>query len=132
MRISLLQDSPGLLAINGFALPAKLAEKRKIIEEIAHNDVKKVSKTNLTLVLLITRLFAAIVTDGNQRRQVLLKTRRMAKERWNSTCPSADLKQILTYKINHNNFPSIFWVDTTFCSFYVDVLAGCLPHFILS
>ncbi|XP_023340108.1 RNA pseudouridylate synthase domain-containing protein 2 isoform X2 [Eurytemora carolleeae] len=33
-------DSPGLL-INGFPYPAKLAEKRKIIEEIAHNDVKK-------------------------------------------------------------------------------------------
>jgi len=30
-----------LLAINGFAVPAKLAEKRKLIEEIAHNDVKK-------------------------------------------------------------------------------------------
>ena len=44
MRISLLQDSPGLLAINGFALPPKIAEKRKIIEEIAHNDVKKVSR----------------------------------------------------------------------------------------
>ena len=39
----MLQD-PGLLAINGFAVPAaKLAEKRKLIEEIAHNDVKKVS-----------------------------------------------------------------------------------------
>ena len=39
-----LQD-PSLLAINGFAVPqtAKLAEKRKLIEEIAHNDVKKVS-----------------------------------------------------------------------------------------
>ena len=38
----MLQD-PGLLAINGFAVPAaKLAEKRKLIEEIAHNDVKKV------------------------------------------------------------------------------------------
>ena len=44
MRISLLQDSTGLLAINGFALPPKIAEKRKIIEEIAHNDVKKVSR----------------------------------------------------------------------------------------
>jgi len=32
---------PGLLTINGFAVPAKLAEKRKLIEEIAHNDVKK-------------------------------------------------------------------------------------------
>merc|ERR1719210_3236660 len=33
---------PALLAINGFAVPAaKLAEKRKLIEEIAHNDVKK-------------------------------------------------------------------------------------------
>merc|ERR1719445_1991788 len=34
---------PSLLAINGFAVPqtAKLAEKRKLIEEIAHNDVKK-------------------------------------------------------------------------------------------
>lgn len=31
----------GLLTINGFAVPAKLAEKRKLIEEIAHNDVKK-------------------------------------------------------------------------------------------
>jgi len=31
----------GLLSINGFAVPAKLAEKRKLIEEIAHNDVKK-------------------------------------------------------------------------------------------
>ena len=40
----MLQD-PSLLAINGFAVPqtAKLAEKRKLIEEIAHNDVKKVS-----------------------------------------------------------------------------------------
>ena len=37
----LLQDA-GLLTINGFAVPAKLAEKRKLIEEIAHNDVKKV------------------------------------------------------------------------------------------
>ncbi len=38
----MLQD-PALLAINGFAVPAaKLAEKRKLIEEIAHNDVKKV------------------------------------------------------------------------------------------
>ena len=36
-----LQDA-GLLTINGFAVPAKLAEKRKLIEEIAHNDVKKV------------------------------------------------------------------------------------------
>ena len=41
----MLQD-PALLAINGFAVPAaKLAEKRKLIEEIAHNDVKKVSRT---------------------------------------------------------------------------------------
>lgn len=30
-----------LLTINGFAVPAKLTEKRKIIEEIALNDVKK-------------------------------------------------------------------------------------------
>jgi len=35
-----VKDS-GLLTINGFAVPAKLAEKRKLIEEIAHNDVKK-------------------------------------------------------------------------------------------
>ena len=34
----------GLIALNYPPLPAaKLAEKRKIIEEIAHNDVKKVS-----------------------------------------------------------------------------------------
>jgi len=37
---------PGLLALNAAAgnfsaVPAKLAEKRKLIEEIAHNDVKK-------------------------------------------------------------------------------------------
>ena len=38
-----LQDTSGLLSVNGFVLPPKLAEKRKLIEEIAHNDVKKVS-----------------------------------------------------------------------------------------
>ena len=43
----MLQD-PALLAINGFSVPAaKLAEKRKLIEEIAHNDVKKVRHTLL-------------------------------------------------------------------------------------
>jgi len=36
-----VKDTAGLLTINGFALPAKLAEKRKLIEEFAHNDVKK-------------------------------------------------------------------------------------------
>ena len=46
---SLLQDSAGLLTINGFALPAKLAEKRKLIEEFAHNDVKKVSMIYFTI-----------------------------------------------------------------------------------
>ena len=44
----MLQDTAGLLTINGFALPAKLAEKRKLIEEFAHNDVKKVSKYTYT------------------------------------------------------------------------------------
>jgi hypothetical protein len=57
MRISLLQDSPGLLTINGFALPPKIAEKRKIIEEIAHNDVKKVSRHFLNPL----RVLAAVV-----------------------------------------------------------------------
>ena len=48
---SVLQD-PALLAINGFAVPAaKLAEKRKLIEEIAHNDVKKVSRTPFDYIL---------------------------------------------------------------------------------
>jgi len=36
-----VKDTAGLLTINGFALPSKLAEKRKLIEEFAHNDVKK-------------------------------------------------------------------------------------------
>ena len=44
----MLQD-PALLTINGFALPAKLAEKRKLIEEFAHNDVKKVSMIYFTI-----------------------------------------------------------------------------------
>ena len=50
-----LQD-PGLLALNAAAgnfsaVPAKLAEKRKLIEEIAHNDVKKVSPSLFQLIL---------------------------------------------------------------------------------
>ena len=50
---SLLQDSAGLLTINGFALPAKLAEKRKLIEEFAHNDVKKVSMIYSTISFIL-------------------------------------------------------------------------------
>ena len=50
---SLLQDSAGLLTINGFALPAKLAEKRKLIEEFAHNDVKKVSMIYFTISFIL-------------------------------------------------------------------------------
>ena len=45
-RFCYIQDtSTALLQINAFqtSLQPKLAEKRKIIEEIAHNDVKKVS-----------------------------------------------------------------------------------------
>ena len=50
---SLLQDTAGLLTINGFALPAKLAEKRKLIEEFAHNDVKKVSMIYFTISFIL-------------------------------------------------------------------------------
>ena len=53
---SLLQDSAGLLTINGFALPAKLAEKRKLIEEFAHNDVKKVSMIYFTISFFFIRV----------------------------------------------------------------------------
>ena len=73
MRISLLQDSPGLLAINGFALPPKIAEKRKIIEEIGHNDVKKVSRqTKKSLFRVCLCVFVSYVVnfDGNKRRQI--------------------------------------------------------------
>ena len=49
---AVFQDSTGstsglttLSTLNSFPLQTKLAEKRKIIEEIAHNDVKKVSAT---------------------------------------------------------------------------------------
>ena len=55
----MLQDP--LLSISGYAaVPAnaKLAEKRKLIEEIAHNDVKKVSR-------LLPDLFIDITQNSN-------------------------------------------------------------------
>ena len=43
----MLQDGGGYLELAGYSpagpVQTKLAEKRKLIEEIAHNDVKKVS-----------------------------------------------------------------------------------------
>ena len=73
MRISLLQDSPGLLAINGFALPAKIAEKRKIIEEIAHNDVKKVSKIYLFFVLHVFSLANSVLEEEHETSPLYLQ-----------------------------------------------------------
>ena len=65
---AVFQDSTGstsglttLSTLNSIPLQTKLAEKRKIIEDIAHNEVKKVSATLLSLD--ITRAIAHLAAS---------------------------------------------------------------------
>ena len=73
-RFCYIQDtSTALLQINAFqtSLQPKLAEKRKIIEEIAHNDVKKVSDWRRCGGLFFWSFFLYIICMHAKKRDTM-------------------------------------------------------------
>jgi len=94
-----------LLTINGFAVPAKLTEKRKIIEEIALNDVKKFCRQ--------TSISSSIIPQAKLETKALKAKRPgFTDDRYNETSYYVEngLRKVYPYYFTFTTFTKGRWV----------------------